>query len=51
MDAMEQQKFFDNYKLFMQEVVQSGITDVHISSGDFVYVRKPSRDVEPASQF
>lgn len=36
---------------FIEEVIQNTITDIHIGSGNFPYVRVANRDVQPVEKF
>lgn len=40
-----------NFLQLIGEVIAQGITDVHITSGQFPYIRVVSRDVEPVRSF
>ena len=46
-----QKKLSDRFDLLIQEVIQNSITDLHISSNEYPYVRTPSREVDPVVQF
>jgi Tfp pilus assembly pilus retraction ATPase PilT len=51
MDQSIQSKLINDYNLLIKEVVNAGMTDLHISSEEFPYVRVPSRNVEPVTRF
>ncbi len=36
---------------FIDEVISNGLSDVHITSGDFPFIRTPDREVTPVSSF
>lgn len=51
MDQSIQSKLINDYNLLLKEVINAGMTDLHISSEEFPYVRVPSRNVEPVTRF
>lgn len=46
-----QQKLLSDFTLLLQESIKSSITDIHLSSDEYPFVRAPSRKVEALSQF
>ena len=44
-------KLITDFLFLLKESIKSNITDIHISSGDFPFVRNPSRHVEPLPFF
>jgi twitching motility protein PilT len=51
MDDAQEKKLFENFIFLLQEAIKWGITDIHISSEDFPFVRTPSRHIEPLPYF
>jgi len=41
----------NNFLKLIEEVIHAGITDIHIGSGNYPYVRAINRNVEPAEKF
>lgn len=51
MDQELQKKLIGDFNLLIKEVVNAGMTDLHISSEEFPYIRVPNRNVEPVTRF
>lgn len=51
MELEHKEKLINDFTLLIQEVIKTGITDLHISSGEVPFARLPSRDVEPVPHF
>jgi Tfp pilus assembly pilus retraction ATPase PilT len=47
MDAVLEQKFLK----FLDVAIAKSITDIHIGSGSFAYIRAANRDIKPIEQF
>ena len=41
----------EKYLQIIDEVIKNRITDLHIGSGDFPYIRMTNRNVEPVASF
>ncbi len=48
---MSNSPLIEKYLQLIDEVVKNRITDLHIGSGDFPYIRMTNRNVEPVSSF
>ncbi len=51
MDQDIQKKLIGDFDLLIREIVNAGMTDLHISSEEFPYIRVPNRNVEPVTRF
>ena len=48
---MPNSPLIEKYLQLIDEVVKNRITDLHIGSGDFPYIRMTNRNVEPVTSF
>lgn len=48
---MTPQELENNFLKLIDEVIHAGVTDIHLWSGNFPYVRAINRNVEPAEKF